>query len=290
MTTTQTSSQTDRIIRVLGPESYRGMLHWVDAGDGHLSDVHVARYAVEQNTTVEAYSKIYPYQDGLNRGMVNEVTGYLICHALGIPQPRRAFLAYVPLRVICTAESSPFIRQLAETREFYPAFCTERLDGKSAAYQLPDTAFPGLIADVKAWEKLPATMAADDQMANVDRHLNNLIRTGKKSFAVIDNGILAAPTHNGIHHWKAEHLDAWGLFRNRLCEHIYEYQPPNRTISATLDHANKSPEAVDAVVDELKFWWSQLLTDDDYQSFMDFILQRTSQIEVLLRRRYNRLL
>ena len=266
------------------------MLHWVDPEDGHISDVHVARYAIDLETSVEAYSKIYPWGDGRNRGMVNEITGYLVCHALGIPQPARAFVAYVPLREICTPDSSPMIRQLAEQRAYYPAFCTQRLDGKSAAYRLPRVALPGLIEDVKAWDKLPTTMAVDDQIANVDRHLNNLIRLGSKSFAVIDNGILAAAPREGVHHWTVDRLDALALFRNRLCEHVFNQDPPNKVVSATLGEAQNCAPAVDSVIDELEFWWSQLLSGEDYEKFKAFILERTSQIEVILRRRYNRLL
>lgn len=289
MTTTQTSSQT-RLIRILEPSAYRGMLHWVDPGDGHVSDVHVARYSVGPETSVEAYSKIYPYDDGMNRGMVNEITGYLVCHALGIPQPARAFVAFIPLRQICTPDASPMIQALAEQVEHYPAFCTQRLDGKSAAYRLPNIALPGLIKDVQGWSKLPAAMAVDDQIANVDRHLNNLIRTGKNSFAVIDNGILAAAPRQGVHHWTVEHLDALALFRNRLCEHLFEGNPPNKTVSATLGVAQNCAPAVDSVIDELEFWWGKLLTGEDYEKFRAFILERTSQIEAILRRRYNRLL
>lgn len=258
--------------------------------DGHISDVHVARYSLAPDKSVEAYSKIYPYDKGLNRGMVNEITGYLICHALEIPQPVRAFVGHVPLRQICTPDSSPLIQELAEQREYYPAFCTQRLDGRSGAFRLPGAQIPKLIDDVKAWEKLPATMAVDDHIANPDRHLNNLIRLGNQSFAVIDNGILAAPTSEGIKHWKVEHLNAFTLFRNRLCEHVFGGNPPNRTVSATLGVAPGCSPAVDSVIDELEFWWSQLLSGEDHEKFKAFILERTAQIEVLLRRRYNRLL
>jgi len=288
MTTTQSSTPANSLIKILNPSAYRGMLHWVSNEDAHVTDVHVARFALGGGVQVEAYSKIYPYEEGLNRGLVNEVTSFLIGHALGIPQPERAFVAHIPLKAICTPEASPLIHELAETRDHYPAFCTQRLDGRSAAFRLPNLQLPKLVKEVQAWDKLPAAMALDDHIANTDRHLNNLIRLGHKSFAVIDNGILAAPI--GVHNWSAEHLDSLALFRHRLCEHVFQGKPPNNTVSATLAAGGKHTGAVDTVIDELNYWWSALLHGNDYDRFKQFILGRTSQIELLLRRRYNRLL
>lgn len=291
MTTTQQSSQTNRLIRILDRNAYRGLLHWADPGDGHVSDVHVARYRLDKNTSVEAYTKIYPSDNGRNRGLINEITGYLICSALGIPQPETAFVAMIPVRYLAgTDEASPLIRQLAQQRIEYPAFCTKRLEGKSAAWRLPSLELPTLMEDVKAWEELPSTLALDDTIANVDRHLNNLIRTGKKSFAVIDNGILATTPESGVHHWSDFHLNVHSLFRNRLSEHLFNHSPPDKTISATLREGQKHETAVDKVAMELDFWWRQLLNEADYKAFKNFILGRAAHIEQLLRRRYNWLL
>lgn len=173
---------TDSIIQIVSVYGYRRFLGWADQDDGHINAVHVAHFEMPNGKRVDAYAKLYPFDGGANRGMVNEVTGYLIARAMGITQPASAFIAQIPIKKISSPKHD-WLKQARKITDTYPAFCTERLDGKSAAFRVPDLELPLVIDDVRQWKELPYTVAMDENIAHTDRHLNNLIRLGRRRYA-----------------------------------------------------------------------------------------------------------
>jgi len=278
---------TEAIIQTVSAHGYRRFLGWADQGDGHINAVHVAHFEMPNGRRVDAYAKLYPFDGGSNRGLVNEVTGYLIARAMGITQPASAFIAQIPIKKISQPKHA-WLRQARKLTDTYPAFCTERLDGKSAAYRVPDIDLPIVIDDVRQWKELPHAVAMDENIAHTDRHLNNLIRLGRRRYAIIDNGILASPP--GAQHWTLDDLKPHAMFNNRLSSVAYKDTPDTKATDIILDRGKHHALWIDHALPELDLWWSRLLTHDEHQAFRVFIISRTNDIEMILRKRFNRLL
>lgn len=281
-----TTANKPRVISKIRKEGYLSFIEWAPGNDGHQEFVHIASFLHPVHGPCEAYVKLYPNDSGANRGLVNEITGYLCAHALGVPQPEIAFVASIPLKQLRNPR-----RWLAEARkkhETWPAFCTKRLDGKSAALRVPNSEMGAVIADVSAWSKIADAIALDENIAHTDRHLNNLLRIGRRNYALIDNGRLATTTDNP--NWTLPDLNSGKLYRHRLSERIWNHTPDDETISRILDAATNHYPALEIVRDELNYWCDLLLTDNDKDAFSAFIAQRTQNIEALLRKRYHRLL
>lgn len=277
---------TDRIIGIVRENGYRLFLGWAPKDDNHLGDVHVAHFSLPGRGSIEAYAKFYPCENGHNRGLVNEITGYLCGHALGIPQPDIAFIADIPLGRLPRATG--WLAGVKKKRKTYPAFCTLRLDGHSAAVRVPDSLADPVKKEIERWEDLPRAVAMDEHIANTDRHLNNLIRLDRHRFAVIDNGRLANTEGPD---WTQASLSPHALYRNRLSEHLWGHRPPESHISKMLDLARHHPVAFAQIRDELEYWWSKLIPDEaDHKAFRAFLEERTMNIDALIRLRYNRLL
>lgn len=281
-------AKNSHIIGKAGKAAYRIFLQWAEEDDKHQECVHVAHFQLAGKGSVEAYVKIYPFENGRNRGLINEVTGYLWAHALQVPQPAMAFIAEIPLEHLPDLPACRWLSALKNKRDTYPAFCTQRLDGRSAAVRVPAIELELIKEEIRDWKDLPHAVALDENIAHTDRHLNNLIRLGKRNFAVIDNGRLANTTTPS---WTKKTLNPISLYRNRLSEHLWAHKPPEAHVSRMLDMARRHPAAFDSIRDELEYWFSRLITvQSDRTLFLEFLEERTMHIDGLLRSRYNRLI
>lgn len=280
------TTPTNRLIVKIKESGYRRFIAPADTEDGHLSQVHIADFLHPRLGECTAFVKLYPSENGHNRGLVNEITAHLFGHAVGVTQPRFAFVANIPLQRL--GRLSGWLSDIAKTHATWPAFCAQRLEGKSAALRVPNTDMPSLIEDIRRWDELPKAVALDEGIANTDRHLNNLIRLGKRRFAVIDGGRLADPA--GSEHWRPETLAADALYRNRLSEHVWQHKPDDNAISRMLILAADHPAAFRTIADELDYWWSLLLPEDHQAAFRKFFDSRSGIVEALIRKRYHRLI
>lgn len=283
---TPSSPMTERIIGKIRSTGYRRFIAWAGDDDGHLEKVHIAGFDHPTKGACEAFVKLYPADGSANRGLANELTAFLYAHALNIPQPELAFIANVPLKRL--GRLSGWLATAAKAHETLPGFCTLRLDGASAAVRVPNTEMPSLIEDIQKWPDLPNAVALDENIANTDRHLNNLIRLGRRRFAVIDGGRLANSPDSV--HWTAKSLDPTALYRNRLSEHVWHHNPENKAVSLMLDLATKHPVAFDRIADELDYWWRLLLSPADHALFKAFMQTRTHSLDLVIRKRYHRLI
>lgn len=274
-------SNTDRIIGLVRQGSFRNFLGWQGHEDGHRNTVFIAQFEFS-GQPVTAYCKLYPEEGGTNRGLVNEVTGYLCAHALGVTQPPVAFIAEIP---ISRLTNPPSWLLSAPT---YPAFCTERLEGKAAGIRVFHEHDARIVLeDVRGWRGLHGAIALDESIAHVDRHLNNLIRTGPRNYAVIDNGRLINPRSE---RWTVDQLVDIKLYDNRLSEKTWANRPGNDDASKTLKCAAAHEVAMQSISSELDYWLGLLLDGNDASRFRDFIHSRMKDAELLLRNRFGRLL
>ena len=144
-----------------------------------------------------------------------------------------------------------------------------------------------VLDDVRGWRGLHGAVALDESIAHVDRHLNNLIRTGARSYAVIDNGRLVNPR---AERWTADQLIDIKLYDNKLSERTWGNRPDNADASMTLKCAAAHEVAMQTVASELDYWLGLLLDSNDASRFREFIHNRMRDAEMLLRNRFRRLL
>ena len=143
--------------------------------------------------------------------------------------------------------------------------------------------------DLGKWDFCGHTIALDENIAHVDRHLNNLIRLGKSSYAVIDNGLLACQND---YNWQTDDLNADQLFINKLAtitEYVNDTQAgivKGKAISAGETHGALCPR----VLYEMHHWINCLLSDAEGKAFEQFLLQRTEKTPWLLRQRYQQVI
>lgn len=271
------------IIIKIRDTGYLSFINWVSAHDEHRGFVHIANFHHPEHGPCDAYVKLY--ETDVGKSLANEITAYLCAHALSITQPKHAFIANIPLDRIKNPPG--WIKRLSKTHKTYPAFCTTRLDGHSAALRLPfESDLKHIVDDVAKWPELERAVTLDENLASTDRHLNNLIRLAPKKYALIDGGRLAND-EDGC--WTISTLNALNLYRNRLSERVWDHKPKQQCIDKMIDSASTHSVLLEQVAEELRYWWSQLLTPEDSVQFDKFLNDRTSNLGLLVRKRYGML-
>lgn len=109
-------------IAVLAADALRDAYNWTSGQQGNVEAVAYASFSHPSAGVIDAYAKFYHPE---SRGMVNEITGWLLGKACGLPVPSVAFVALVPLdRLPKPLEG---IAMLAEQtgHTTFPAFCTQ---------------------------------------------------------------------------------------------------------------------------------------------------------------------
>ncbi len=277
----------DFLIKRLPKDRFKSFIKWMDKSDGHSNPVFVAtlQHPDPEVGLVTAYCKIYAHRTG-NRSLINEITGYLFAHACGVPQPQNAFIAQIPISKLQDVESIFGDDHWLLKNQLYPAFCTTRLDGKSAAVYFSESD-KYLMEDISKWPDLPRTVALDENIAHTDRHLNNLMRIGRRKYAAIDNGRLVCEDNDS---WTTDMLLPKKLYRNRLSEKIWNHKPNKNVISHILLHAKDHEMAIDHIKDELLYWSKMFIPEPlERNAFQDFLEQRTKMISTLIAQRYQSL-
>lgn len=221
------------------------------------------------------YAKFYPDRDGRGRGMANEVAGYIFANRMGLCQPARAVvieLAGKNLDLSSLPSAHAWLKRAMKAHGSYHAFCTEALSGKTPVIHYGRAAEDAIRSDIMKWSQLPATIVFDDIIANIDRHLNNLIRLGPASYAVIDHGSLVKPGGD----WCIEDLDNAGRFENRLIRSVFK---PNNSIqpyaNAIVLAAEQATKMLTGTV-EAGLWMSQFVKNpEDGRAYNNFVQSRT---------------
>ena len=182
-------------VTILSPGDYLGYHAPVHGGVGE--GTHLAQMRLN-GEILRCVVKIYPAS---SHGIFNELLGYCLARSLGLPQPRHAALAFVPVAAL--PERPAWI---ASGEPEWPAWVTEWVPKKSikpwfdqmkgAVENPPDRktkkALRRIAADLRKWRLAPSVCAFDDWTGNPDRNMGNLIRMGRGSYVIIDHGCLFA--------------------------------------------------------------------------------------------------
>jgi len=278
------------VIQLLAPNDYRNFKCWVTDVDS-VNPVFVSSFKhPAERKPIDMYAKIYSLR-GTDRSIFNEILGYLMAHALGLPQPRYACIALVPTvklrQDIVDGVLSSNLNDEVFQYDVFPVFCTSKIDKSKTPFQYNDLGegegkAKAVALELAKWTDMGKAVAVDNTIANIDRHLENLVRTGVNKYHLIDNGILV--NGNG---WQSSDLQPNESFTNRLLKFSEEVMTPAQTakirgnaITACDDHA----DALNKISDELRYWISNLYThtQSDYNNFMDFIDYRVNNAHGLL--------
>lgn len=206
-------------------------------------------------------------------------------HALGLPQPKHACIALIPtnnLRIdIGDGKLKPALDKEVFQREVFPVFCTSKIDKSKTAMQYHQCV-SAVVSELAKWSDMGKAVAVDNTIANIDRHTNNLLRTGINKYHLIDNGILV----NDVG-WQTSDLLSNQPFTNKLLGMSESFMSPTQyskikgnAITACDHHAN----AFIKINTELRYWINVLYTQmqNDYNKFMDFINDRVNNAHGLL--------
>ncbi|EGY53116.1 hypothetical protein [Neisseria shayeganii] len=289
----------NKLIPVLSTDSFIRFNNWLGDADGHLNPVFIGEFNHPAGK-IEAFCKLY---DTSKKGLINEIVGFLVAHALGISQPHHAFIVALPTTSLPKFADIARRKQNAwmqnKTADNVVCFCTSRLDGHSAAiHLLTQKGIEQLISqqeiatDIAKWDGYSSAIALDENIAHADRHFNNLLRLSKHKYALIDNGRLI---NSQDETWECEMLDANQLYNNRLLNAITHRKATatpstERLQSTAIVHAEQHEEKLKNIEGELHFWLNALLKEPESTAFRQFLTDRTKGLPCLLRQRFHRLI
>lgn len=264
-------------LRFLSPDRFCTHLRWLaGSGDGQgdagkEATCVIAIHHPERQQTTPFYAKFYPDLGGRSRALANEITAYVLANRFGLPQPPRACIMQVPLNKIRLPQlrepQHAWLKQIAKTNATWPAYCTEAVNAPTPWIFFGEHAQAALRDDVCKWPDLPRALTFDDVIANVDRHLNNLLRLSQSRYALIDHGRLVASDG----HWNREHLDADAAFTNRLLDILYSGQA--LPVNGMVLEAEQASVLLTGL-HEINRWLSQLLPNEEERVAFDKFLQR----------------
>lgn len=285
----------NKIVRLLDVNCYRNFKGWV-TDKNNLNPVFVASFKhPNEAKAIDMYGKIYPL-DFADRSLFNEIVGYLMANALGIPQPKYACIALIPTQDIAANDSIGFSNsELGKSffdNEFYPIFCTSKIDKSETAFEY-HTRSKKLIEELAKWSHIGDTIAMDNTIAHVDRHMGNLLRTGKAKYHVIDNDILVCKY--AAYGWLTSDLDVDRKYKNQLFDIAKDYMPQkefSKIRSSMIHECNKHSNAIVSIDKEVKSWMNSIYDSNssDYIEFLNFLNKRadnafeqaTSRAELLI--------
>lgn len=275
-------------LRLLSPKRFNACVRWLE-GSGAEDDGGVEATCVVMLTHPDYgsprpfYAKFYNNRNNRSRGLANEAAAYILANRFGLQQPPRACIASLPLDKLGMNDlprHHNWLKKTAELRNCYHAFCTEAVNAKTPAHHYGKDAIAAMKEDILRWPDLAKSMAFDDIIANVDRHLNNLIRIGPSTYAVIDHGRLVANDGN----WTTTHLIDTQHYTNRLVDILFE--DPSEAANGMIAAA-EGAIAILTGTEEVRHWVTQITdSEDDGKAFNKFVQARTISAPQRLAKRY----
>ena len=258
-------------IHALHSSDYQTTLEAIEGGI--RANTHLALVNLDGNPR-RVYLKVFSDH---TRGLANEIAGWLIATALGLPAPLRACLIDISGATLSKIHGQPMTSSIA--------FGVEALPGKSVKY-LYKNADADLISGALAkWDNLHKAVAFDDWIANKDRNNGNIIRLGKGKFSLIDHSdILTGPA------WSAANLDPALDVRNRLAEMIWNEHPDKEDAGRIADAANAHLAALQHSIAELEDWWKMLLDETELTAARTFLHTRAKNSAERIKARYGLIL
>lgn len=254
----------DDIIKILTPDKYIAPLQL--APDGNMGATHLANVKWIDNKPARFFVKVYP--DEHHKGLVNEITGYLIAHACGLPQPAKVGLIKLPKQVI----TSNFTGNFTFTGDHIWGWASEECGSTPNTHlKINDLIkYQDCLEDLKKWDLLPTLLSFDNWVANQDRNTGNITIKNKGDFHIIDHGNVPVSES-----WDITDLDSSSNFTNKLLMGLYNNNYPLPLSSSMVKASKLHNDSYKNALVELTKWWGVLLDDKSKEHLEKFIEQRS---------------
>ena len=239
----------------------------------------------------KAYAYDHPHIAKGDRGLLNEIIGYLICNLYKVPQPERAFLVLMPKESLTHLwdDLSERIKQSYETYDVIPMFATQRMYAKTLSLSYSHSR-QAVERELIRWTHFKEALICDEIMANTDRLPRNILTANAKDFWLIDNGKLAI---EGGTNWKSTDLIENNNYSNYLADLVIkDIQADSKKGNLIIQTALKKFKAIRQITAECEFWIEALVSDQDreiWQKFLAFLQSRDHNITHILSERYGML-
>lgn len=260
---------------------------WVNEVEGNACPVLHGRFQRGPDK-VDAYAKLMDLDTAAGQiEIVNEISGWLIAKACALPVADSAFLA--PIRVGDLPDCGAVRRRSTNPADEIYFFCTSEISRSQAAGILPNES---LLEEQAKWVHCQATIALDEWIGNADRHLNNLVRQSKNTFALIDHGQLLR-RQNDPPWWRADELLTLGgtpmsnlLHKNVYqCRNITAATAVNEGFEKCADSAAQQGQNMRRALHEISFWCGSLAPGHSAE-WLHFLHERTKHARDLLAQRF----
>jgi len=259
--------QAQRAVGLLRDLSYLSTLRVVRENSTSL--VHIAEIATPERGTQQAFVKAFPMRYE-SVGLTNELAGYLVARAVGLPVATNAYVLIVKTEKLFGVHPS-FQAELSNTRGYNLAWCTSAIEGAPVRllHKITDDE---MRKRLRAWKRLPAVLAFDDWVANGDRSRDNLIAIRNNEFALVDHAEIAG----GLSRLDGT-IDNCIQVPNRLLKDVYGDQIPASVKSAMMLAAEQHSVAFAIVQPELDYWFKELFSNStEDTTIIDFLRDRAN--------------
>jgi len=273
-------------------DHFLGPYNWTSGRDDNINPVLHAKFQCHDGE-VEGFAKPFCRNNIFQATQtLNEVTGWLIARACGLPVAERAFFSVINSNELPTYSGELPLPAPDEDGNLL-CFTTQAM-GNTAVRGQYNTEM--LVREQSAWPLCDATIAFDEALANSDRHAFNLLRRAENDFALIDHGLLLRDLD--MHypfHWEGDVLGTLASrpFPNVLHTNTFHLLGRSSKDAARkgLDNCAPITATIEAVLPklmfELAFWCSKLMPGKSAK-WLHFLRQRTANCNMkhLLHGRY----
>jgi hypothetical protein len=243
-----------KMIEVLNEASFKSVLS--KPSEGLMAYTYLCLIDWPDGKQRQCYVKMFSVQHSI--GIFNEILGYLLTKAEGLPVASQAGLLILP----------DAVRNLVNQPVASVAFVTSRIEGNTSSsfYHINDMLkFEALNKILDDWDQLHHTIAFDEWVANQDRNLGNLVIDSNSSVTLIDHSNMPVDLV-----WQPADLDIDLCPKNKLGTFFRS----NATLPqkhAILKGAERQSDSLLSVTDEINYWAKQLLREDYRKSLMNFL-------------------
>lgn len=274
-------------VQLAQPDQFLNPYRWVNDEENNFCPVVHARFLLEGNP-IDAYAKLMDLH--LPAGQIdclNEISGWLIAKACGLPVANKAFIASI--RASDLPPHAAISQRISDPDQALYFFCTEQITVAQARGLIPNEA---LVEEQARWDHCHATIALDEWLANPDRHLFNLIRKAKDQFALIDHGQLLRRSNTGPWWHKDELPDLVNvMLNNHLHKHTFHVrnvtapEAVSAAYSRCVDDAAAQARNLGRVLHEISFWCGAIAPGQS-AAWLNFLVNRVQNAKALLASRF----
>ncbi|MUK79069.1 hypothetical protein GNP84_19515 [Aliivibrio fischeri] len=256
------------IVKVLSFDKYIAPLE--HTSDGQMAATHLASVKWIDNKPGRFYVKVYPKCHP--KGLINEITGYLVAHAAGIPQPKKVAVIQIPKEVI----DQNFQEDFQSSGDYYWGWASEESGNTPNTYLKMDdmVSYQHCIDNLQKWTSFPALLAFDDWVANQDRNTGNITIKGNNDFYIIDHGNVPVSEK-----WTKDCLVVENTYCNKLLDGLYQNNYPLPLSVSLVESSRLHPEVFKKAQTEL-IKWCDVLLDSESSSHLQLFLEARANLSV----------